>query len=301
MAMNSTQIAKLLRPGLDAIISSMDMYPAQWKLSGYKTYKSDKNYEEDVEMKMLGLAQFRAEGAPTATDTMGQRIIWTYIHKTIGLQFNITQQSQQDNLYKSQFPMMMESLKASLGQTKDILGAATFNNGQNAAYPGGDGVPLFSTAHPIDGNTYANTPTVQIDLNEASLEAGCIAVQQFKNQAGLTVQTKSERLLVPATGQFVAERILGSEFRPGTANNDINAINATKIVPKGWVSNQFLTLNNSWFLLTNASDGLKYFQRIALKGDTYVDFSTDNVMIKATERYSFGWSNPRCAYGSYGP
>lgn len=299
MAINTTAIAKLLRPGLHAVFGDYQQYPSQWS-EIFSVNHSDKAVEEEVEMKLLGLAQLRAEGAATAVDTMGQRIISSYQHRYVGLSFNITRQALVDNLYKTKFPMMVKALKKSMAQSKEILGASVFNNGFNAAYPGGDGQPLFSTAHPIDGGTYSNRPAVFADLNEASLESAIIAIQQFKDQAGLIVQTKPEKLIVPPQGQFVAERLLGSAFRTNTANNDINAMYNVSSIPKGYRVNQYLTTANSWFVLTDAPEGLKHFVREAIETDVYTDFSTDNLMAKAIERYSFGWSNPRAAYASQG-
>jgi len=299
MAINTTAIANLLRPGLAAVFGDYPNYPSQWS-EIFEVYESDKAQEIEVEMRMLGLGQIRPEGAPTAMDTMGQRIITSYVHKYVALGFAITRQALVDNLYKTKFPLMVRSLKSSMAQTKEVLGAAILNNGNNANFPIGDGQPLFSTAHPIDAGTVANTPTVQADLNEASLEAGIIAVQQFRNQAGLINQTKPKKLIVPPLGQFVADRLLSSAFRTNTANNDISAIYNTSAVPEGYRVNQFLNANNAWFLLTDAQDGFKHYVREELQTDVYTEFSTDNLLAKAVERYSFGVSNFRAAYGSYG-
>jgi hypothetical protein len=300
MAMNSVAIANALRPGLKSLFADMETYPAQWKeIFSFNT--SDKNFEQDLEMRLLGLGQFKPEGQSMYVDSgMGQRVLSTYFHRTLALSFAITEEAQEDNLYKSQFPQGAKALKASMLETKEYLAAAVLTNGSSTSYPGGDGQPLFSLSHPIDGGVYANRPTTFADLNEATLEAGIIATQQFKNQAGLITSIRAEKLIVPATGQFVAKRILGSQFRPGTANNDINAINMMDMIPKGFTVNQYLPLNNAWFILTSAQDGMKYFQRRPLKTDMYTDFDTKNLMCGATERYSFGWSNPRAMYASYG-
>lgn len=300
MAINTTAIANLLRPGLAAVFGDYPLYPSQWS-DVFDTYESDKAVEIEVEMKMLGLAQIRPEGSPTAVDTMGQRIITSYVHKYVALSFNITRQAIMDNLYKTKFPLMVRALKKSMAQTKEILGASVLNNGFNAAFPIGDGQALYSTAHPIDGNTVANTPSVQADLNEASLESAIITIQQFKDQAGLIVQTKPEKIVVPPQGQFVAERLLGSAFRTNTANNDISAVYNVSAIPQGYRVNQYLTLPNSWFVITDAPDGFKHYIREPLETDVYSDFTTDNLLAKAVERYSFGVSNFRATYGSNGP
>lgn len=299
MAMNTSEIVSLLRPGLKAVFGDYPTYPSQWS-EIFESYESDKSVEIEVEMKMTGLAQIRAEGAPTAIDTMGQRIITQYAHKYIGLGFIITRQAQKDNLYKTRFPMISQALRNSMLQTKEILGAAVLNNGFNPNYPIGDGQALFSGQHPIDGGTVRNTPSVQADLNEASLESAIVAVQQFRNQAGLIVMTKPEKLVVPPQGQFVADRLLHSAFRTNTADNDISAIYNTSAVPKGYAVNQFLTIPGSWYLMTDAPDGFKHYVRERIETDVYTDFSTDNIQCKAIERYSFGVSNFRAAYASQG-
>lgn len=300
MAINTTQIANLLRPGMAAVFGDYPSYPSQWS-EIFETYQSDKAVEIEVEMKFLGLAQLRPEGSPTAIDTMGQRYVTQYQSRYVALSFNITRAAIMDNLYKTKFPMMVKSLKKSMAQTKEILGAGILNNGFNAAYPIADGQPLFSTAHPVDGGTVANTPTVQADLNEASLEAGIIAIRQFRDQANLICMTQPQKLIVGPQGEFAATRLLNSSFRTQTPNNDISAVYNNSSVPKGYRVNQFITLPNAWFLLTDAPDSFKHYVREAIETDMYCCFSTDNIMAKAVERYAFGVSNFRGAYGSNGP
>jgi len=299
MAINTGDIKSLLFPGLRQVFGSYDSYPSQWS-ELFDTYYSDKAVEIETEMKFTGLAQLRAEGAPTAIDTMGQRVITQYYHKYFGLGFVITRQAIMDNLYKTRFPMMAKSLKNSLAQTKEIVGANIINNGWNAAYPLGDGQPLFSINHPIDGGVVANTPALPVDLNEASLEAALITIQQFQDQAGLLIKTQAEKLLVPPQNQFVATRILESVYRTNTANNDINAIYATSMIPKGYSVNHYYTLPNCWVVKTDAPDGAKHYIREPVEVDINTDYSTDNLQVKAVERYSFGVSNFRCVYGSQG-
>jgi len=307
MPINTGDIANLLRPGLKAVFGSYPMYPSQYS-EIFSEYTSDKAVEIEVEMKFLGLAQFRQEGASTAMDTMGQRVVTNYVHRYVALGFIITRQAQMDNLYKTRFPMMAKALRDSLLQTKEINAASILNNGFSGNFPGGDGQPLFSLTHPIDTGVYANTPSVAADLNEGSLEQGIIAIQQFKNQAGLTVMTKPKKLIVGPQNQFVAERLLNSAFRTNTANNDISAVYNMSAVPDGYRVNQFISqynngggnFTNVWFLLTDAQDGFKYYVREKAETDVYTDFATDNLEAKAVERYSFGFSNPRCAYGSHG-
>lgn len=303
MPINTADIQNLLRPGLKTVFGNYPMYPAQFR-EIFTEFQSDKAVEIDVEMKFLGLAQFRAEGASTAMDTMGQRVITNYIHRYVALGFTITRQCMMDNLYKTQFPQYANALRDSLLQFKELNGAAVLNNGFDVNFPGGDGQPLFSLNHPIDTGVYANTPTVAADLNEASLEQGIIAVQQFRNQAGLIVMTKPRKLIVGPQNQFVAERLLNSAFRTNTANNDISAVFNMSSVPENYKVNQYITqynnVSNVWFLITDASDGFKYMVREKAETDVYTDFTTDNLQAKAVERYSFNYSNARCAYGSHG-
>lgn len=299
MTINLTQIANLTRPGLAAVFGDYPHYPSQWS-EIYDVYESDKAVEIEVEMKMLGLAQVRPEGSPTAVDTMGQRIVTSYVHKYVALSFSITRQAIMDNLYKTKFPLMVKALKKSMAQTKEILGASVLNNGFNAGYPIGDGQALLSSSHPVDGGVVANTPAVPADLSEASLEAAIIAIQSFKDQGGLTIQTKAEKLIVGPQNQFTAARLLESAFRTNTANNDINALYNMSAVPRGFRVNQFLTLPKAWYLMTDAPDGFKHYIREPIETDVYTDFTTDNLLAKAVERYSFGVSNFRSVYGSGG-
>lgn len=299
MATNTTAIVNLLRPGLKDVFGELPGYRPEWP-EIFETGTSDKAVEYEVEMKFLGLGQIRPEGAGTAMDSMGQRIVTSYVNRYVALQFQITAQAIADNLYKDRFPMMVKSLKKSMAITKEILGASVLNNGFNTSFPIGDGQPLFSTLHPIDNGFVANTPTIQADLNEASLEAALITISQFKDQAGLISMVLPEKLIVPPQGDFVASRLLNSQFRVGTPNNDISAINYGSRIPKGYVVNHFLTLPNSWYLTTNC-EGLKHYVREKIRTDMYSDFSTENIMAKAVERYSFGCSNFRSIYGSNGP
>lgn len=299
MAINTASIEKLLRPGLKSVSGDYQTWPSEWS-EIFDTYTSDKNFEEEVEMKYTGLAQIRPEGSPSAVDTMGQRIITRYVHKYVSLQIPITRQALMDNLYQNKFPMMFKALKKSMAQTKEILGASVLNNGFSASYPIGDGQPFFSLVHPIDGGTVANTPAVQMDLNESSYESALIGIQLFKDQAGLILATKPTKLIVPAQSQYVAERLQGSSYRINTANNDISATYNLKSVPQGYRVNHYLTNPSAWFILTDSDNGLKHYKREGLELDSYTDFATDNVMVKAVERYSFGVTNFRSAYGSSG-
>ncbi|HEY3526676.1 MAG TPA: hypothetical protein VGK47_10795 [Nitrososphaeraceae archaeon] len=300
MTISTNNIRNLLRPGLASVFGSYDDYPAMWT-EAYTKHSSKMAFELEVEMKMLGLASIQPEGSPTAMDTMGQRVVSKYVHRYVSIGFQITRQSQKDNLYQSQFPLMAKSLRKSMLAAKEVLGASLFLNGFNAAYPIGDGQSLFSNSHPIDGGTYANTFAVQADLNEASLEAAIIGVQQFRDWAGILTKTNPVKLWIPSQLQFTASRLLNSEFRVSTPNNDINAIVHGNYVPQGYKVNHYLnSAPNAWYLLTDAENAFKMYQREELETDTYADFSTGNILCKAIERYSFGVSNPRGCFASSG-
>lgn len=296
---NTGEIAQLLRPGLQAVFGNYPTYPDQWT-EVYKTFHSFKYQEIDVEMKYLGAADFKPEGQPIATDTMGQRIVTNYIHKTIGLSFSITAEAIADNLYQTQFPQQAVSLRNSLRFTKNTLGANILNNAFDVNYPIGDGQPLCSQYHPIDGGVFPNTFPTPVDFSEAGVEAAIIGIQQFPMQSGILSQTMPQKIVVPKELQFAASRLLESAFRVDVANNDINALYHRNYIPKGYVVNQFLTSPTAWFVLTDSDNGLKHFVRQAVEVDSYADFSTSNVMVKAWERYSFGASNPRIIWGSPG-
>lgn len=299
MAINTTAIQSLLRPGLAAVFGDYPQYPAQWT-EIYEKNTSDKAVEIEVEVKLLGLASIKAEGASIAFDTMGQRYITNYVHRYAAIGFIITRQALKDNLYQSRFPMQAKALKNSLAQTKETLGAAVLNNGFDTNFPIGDGKPVFSTTHPIDGGTVANTFTVQADLNETSLQDAVVAIQRYRDAANLRVMTKPTKMVVPAELQWTAERLLKSQFRTDTANNDISAVYSLSSVPQGFRVNMFLTDTNAWFLMTDAPNGFKYYEREALETDVQVDFDTQNLKAMAIERYSFGVSNFRAGFGSSG-
>jgi hypothetical protein len=299
---NTGAIAQLLRPGLKAVFGQYDTYPEQWT-EIYKTYSSDKYQEIEVEMKYLGAADIKAEGAPIATDSMGSRIITNYIHKTVGLSFAITKEAVADNLYQNEFPQQAISLKNALRTTKNILGAAVLNNAFLANYPIGDGKALCAADHPIDNGVFSNTfgnATPFVDFSEAGLEEAIMLIQQYPMQSGILSQTMAKKLILPRKLQFAASRLLNSAFRVDVANNDINALYHNDYIPEGYKINQYLNSSTAWFILTDAPNSFKHFQRSAVETDTYVDFSTKNVLASAMERYSFGVSNCRGVFGSPG-
>ena len=301
MAVNLSQIKDLLLPGLRGIEGKYEQIPSQYDKM-FTKHDSKMAFERTAEMRFLGLAQLKTEGGQTAFDNnAGERFVYNQEHTEIGLGYAITRKSIDDNLYKSQFQPSNLGLMESFQQTKEIYGANVFNTATvyNAAI-GGDGVPLCSTAHPIDGGVVANRPTTDVQLNEATLLNAMIGIRtNFKDQAGLKVFARGRRLIVPPQLEPTAIRLLKTELRPGTADNDVNAIVSTSGgLPEGHMVADYLTSPNAWFLLTNI-DGLSYMERVKFETDMTVDFVTDNLLVKGYERYSFGYYNWRALYGSF--
>ena len=301
MAVNLSAIKDLLLPGLRGIEGKYEMIPSQYDKI-FTKHDSKMALERTAEMRFLGLAQLKTEGGQTAFDnSAGERYIYNQEHTEIALGYAITRKAIDDNLYKSQFMPSNLGLVESFHQTKEIYGANVLNTATTYnASVGGDGVALCSTAHPIDGSTVANTPSVQVDLNEATLLNSMIAIRtNFKDQAGLKVFARGRRLVVPPALEPVAIRLTKTELRPGTSDNDVNAIMMTAGgLPEGYMVNDFLTSQYAWFLLTNI-DGLSYMERVKFESDMQVDFVTDNLLVKGYERYSFGYYNWRSIYGNF--
>jgi hypothetical protein len=293
----TTQIRDLLLPGLNKIFGEYPQLPKQWS-EVFDKSSSDMAVERDVEMKLLGLAQLRSEGAATQMDSMGERYQSVYRHIQVALGFVVTRNAIRDNLYKKQFAPSAKALRNSIAQTEEVYGASVLNNAATSGYEGGDGVVLLSTAHPIETGTVANTPSVQAQLNETSLTDGLVAVRRFRDAAGLRAMIGVDKLIVPPELQWTAERLTVTQLRVGTADNDINAVRSRGALPGGFVINDFISNTSAWFLKTKLDDALRYFERDSLESDAYVDFSTDNLQVKATKRFSFGYSNFRGLYGS---
>lgn len=298
MATTTAQIAQLLLPGLNAVFGNYASLPNQWSAI-FEKHDSELAYERDVEVKTLGLAQLRAEGGATTFEDMGARFTYVYRHVQPSLGFVMTRNAIRDNVYKSDFGPNTRALKFSMRQTKEVYAAAVLNNSVDASgvFYGGDAQPLLSTAHPIDVGTVSNTAVVQAQLNETSLQDADIAIARYKDAAGNKVLVRPTKLIIPPDLKFTARRILGSTQRVGTADNDLNALKSLDSIPDGFHQNHFLTNTASWFVLTDCPDGLKYFQRDPMETDMYVEFSNDSLQVKATERFSFGWSNWRATYG----
>jgi len=300
MAVNLSAIKDLLLPGLRGIEGKYEQIPSQYDKI-FTKHESRMALERTAEMRYLGLAQLKTEGGQTAFDNgAGERFVYNQEHTEIALGYAITRKAIDDNLYKTQFQPSNLGLVESFNQTKEIYGANVINTSTTYnASVGGDGVALVATNHPIDGGTVANRPATDVELNEATLLAGMIAIRTaFKDQAGLKVFARARKLLVPPQLEPVAIRLTKSELRPGTADNDVNAIISTSGgLPEGYMTNDYLTSATAWFLLTNI-DGLSYMERVKFETDMQVDFVTDNLLVKGYERYSFGYCNWRSIWGS---
>ena len=298
MAVNLSAIKDLLLPGLRGVEGKYEMIPSQYDKI-FTKHDSKMALERTAEMRFLGLAQLKTEGGQTAFDnSAGERYVYNQEHTEIALGYAITRKAIDDNLYKTQFMPSNLGLIESFQQTKEIYGANVLNTATtyNASI-GGDGVALVSASHPIDGSTISNYNTVE--LNESTLLNAMIAVRSnFKDQAGLKVFARARKLIVPTALEPVAIRLCKTELRPGTADNDVNAIMMTSGgLPESYMVSDFLTSTSAWFLLTNI-DGLSYMERVKFESDMQVDFVTDNLLVKGYERYSFGYYNWRSIYGS---
>lgn len=299
MAVNIAQIKNLLLPGLYEVKGEYERYKKEWP-EVFETQKSTLAIESAVQTRILGLAQLKVEGGATAFDNnAGQRFVWNAEAQEVALGYAITLKSIEDNQYTKDFNLMNLKLVDSFAQFKEIQGANILNNATTYdASIGGDGVALLSTSHPYDLGTWANTFSVQLDLNESSYLQACINVNStFVDEAGLRVNATAKKLIVPPALEPVAGRLLESELRPGTANNDVNVIRSMASTGKTYMVYHYLTSNYAWFVKTSIP-GLKYFDRIAFDTDGWVDNVTDNLLFKGRERYTFSYNDPRAIYGS---
>ena len=301
MAISRAQLLKELLPGLNALFGlEYKTYGEQHK-EIFETETSERSFEEETKLSGFSAAPVKNEGSAIAYDN-GQEA-WTarYNHETIALGFSLTEEAIEDNLYDTLSSRYTKALARAMAYTKQTKAAAILNNGFSSSYPGGDGVSLYSTAHPlVSGGTNSNTPATAADLNETSLEAAVIQIAQWTDERGLLIAAKPRKLIVPPSLQFVATRLLETELRVGTADNDINALKNNGSIPEGYTVNNFLTDTDAWYLTTDVPNGLKHFVRSPLATSMDGDFDTGNVRYKARERYSFGWSDPRGIYGSPG-
>lgn len=296
----SGSFAKLLWPGINSIYGkSYKDYPEEWSAL-FEKNTSKKAYEEDVGVSSFGLASAKTEGAPISYDSERQGFTTRYNHVVYALGFVITREIYEDDQYDVVGKRKAQGLARSMRQTKEIIGANVFNRATTAGYTGGDGVVLLSTAHlNVAGGTWSNKPATDVDLSEAALEQAAIDIAAFRDDRGLLIAAKPKKLVIAPSNQFEAKRILGTDGRVGTDLNDVNAIKTMGIIPSV-VVNHYLTNADDWFIITDVNDGFKYFER---RGDAFEmdnDFDTENAKFKATARYSFGWTDPRCVYGSVG-
>jgi len=301
MATNTSAIRDLLFPGLRGITGKYPQIPTQYDKIFTKT-TSKMGLERTAELRFLGLARLKQEGGATQFDNnAGERYVANQEHNEISLGYALTRKLIDDNQYKAQFKASNLGLMESFVQTKEIYGAAVLNLGQtyNSAV-GYDGVSLFNTAHPIDGSTIANTPSIQVDLSEGSLLNGMVSVRtNWKDVAGLKMFARARKLVVPPQLEPVAIRLTKTELRPGTADNDVNVISFTAGgLAESYVVNDYLSSSYAWFLLTNI-EGLMYMERVPYETDMWVDEVTDNLLVKGYERYSFGYTNWRSCYASF--
>jgi hypothetical protein len=267
----------------------------------FETETSERSFEEETKLSGFSAAPVKSEGAAIAYDNAQEAFTARYTHETIALGFSITEEAVEDNLYDSLSSRYTKALARAMAYTKQVKAASILNNGFSSSYTGGDGVSLFSTAHPlVSGGTNSNRPTVASDLNETSLEAAVIQIAAWTDERGLLIAAKPRKLIVPPALMFVAKRLLDTELRVATADNDLNALKAMGSIPEGYAVNHFLTDNNAWFLCTDVPNGLKHFVRTPLQNSMDGDFDTGNVRYKSRERYSFGWSDALGMFGSPG-
>tara|TARA_Y100001937_G_scaffold46529_2_gene65317 strand:+ start:3620 stop:4534 length:915 start_codon:yes stop_codon:yes gene_type:complete len=302
MAISRAQLLKELLPGLNALFGLEYAKYENEHEQIYETETSDRSFEEEVKLSGFGQASVKDEGSAINYDTAQESFSTRYNHETIAMGFAITEEAMEDNLYDSLSARYTKALARSMAYTKQVKAANPLNQGfSGGSFNSGDGVDLFSTAHPlVSGGTNSNTFATQADLNETSLENAVIQIAGWTDERGLLIAAKPRKLIVPPAGMFTASRILDSDMRPNTADNDINAIRANGSIPEGFVVNHFLTDTNAFFLMTDVPNGMKHFARSPLETSMDGDFDTGNVRYKARERYSFGVSDPLGIFGSSG-
>jgi hypothetical protein len=301
MAISRAQLLKELVPGLNALYGLEYKQYAEEHKEIFETETSERSFEEEVKLSGFSAAPVKNEGSAMAYDNAQEAFTSRYNHETIALGFSLTEEAIEDNLYDSLGSRYTKALARAMAYTKQIKAASILNNGFSSSYPGGDGVSLFNANHPlVSGGVNSNVPGVAVDLNETSLEAAIIQISQWTDERGLLIAAKARKLVVPTQLQFVATRLLQTELRTATADNDINAVKSMGAVPEGYTVNHYLTDPNAWFIKTDVPNGLKHFVRTPMSTGMDGDFDTGNVRYKARERYSFGWSDPLGMWGSSG-
>ena len=301
MAISRAQLAKELEPGLNALFGLEYARYDNEAAEIYDTESSERAFEEEVMLSGFGAAPVKSEGSAVSFDDAQEAYTARYTMETIALAFSITEEAIEDNLYDRLASRYTKALARSMANTKQVKGAATLNNAFDSSFVGGDGLELCSTAHVlVNGSTFRNEPSTAADLNETSLENGLIDIAAYVDERGLKVSVRGQKMVIPPALQFVADRLLESTLRTGTADNDINATRNMGMLPQGYTVNHFLTDTDAWFIRTDAPRGFIHFERLPMSTKMEGDFDTGNVRFKARERYSFGYSDPRCVYGSPG-
>jgi len=303
MAISRAQLLKELLPGLNALFGLEYARYGEEHKEIYETETSERSFEEETKLSGFSAAPVKNEGSAIAYDNAQEAWTARYNHETIALGFSLTEEAIEDNLYDSLSARYTKGLARAMAYTKQVKAASVLNNGftNTAQYYGGDGVPLFSAAHPlISGGVNSNIPSTAADLNETSLENAVIQIAAWTDERGLLIAARPKKLIVPPALQFVATRLLETELRVGTNDNDVNAIKNNGSIPEGYAINHFLTDTNAWFLTTDVPNGMKHFIRSPISQSMDGDFDTGNVRYKSRERYSFGWSDPLGMYGSVG-
>ena len=301
MAISRAQLLKELLPGLNALFGLEYKKYGEEHKEIYETESSERSFEEETKLSGFSAAPVKNEGAALAYDNAQEAWTARYVHETIAMGFSITEEAIEDNLYDSLSSRYTKALARGMAYTKQVKAANILNNAFASGVTYGDGQTLCSTAHPlVSGGVNSNRPTVAADLNETSLEAAVIQIAAWTDERGLLIAAKPKKLIVPPALQFVATRLLETELRVGTADNDINAIKNNGSIPGGYAINHYLTDTNAWFLLTDVPNGLKHFVRSPMQTSMDSDFDTGNSRYKARERYSFGVSDPLGLFGSPG-
>jgi len=301
MAISRAQLLKELLPGLNALFGLEYAKYGEEHKEIYESETSERSFEEETKLSGFSAAPVKNEGSAIAYDNAQEAWTARYNHETIALGFSLTEEAIEDNLYDSLSARYTKALARAMAYTKQVKAAAVLNNGFSSTAVGGDGVSLFSASHPlVSGGTNSNVPSTPADLNETSLEAAVIQISLWTDERGLLIAAKPKKLIVPSALQFTATRLLETELRVSTADNDINALKNNGSIPDGYAINHFLTDTNAWFLTTDVPNGMKHFVRSPLVQSMDGDFDTGNVRYKSRERYSFGWSDPLGMYGSAG-
>ncbi len=299
MAISRAQLLKELLPGLNALFGLEYAKYGEEHKEIFESESSDRSFEEETKLSGFSAAPVKDEGSAIEYDNAQEAWTARYTHETVAMGFSVTEEAVEDNLYDSLSARYTKALARAMAYTKQVKGAAILNDAFSTTY--GDGVALCSTAHPlVSGGTNSNTPSVAADLNETSLEAAVIQIAAWTDERGLLIAARPRKLIIPSALQFVATRLLETEGRVNTADNDLNALKNNGAIPEGYAINHYLTDTDAWFLMTDVPNGLKHFTRTPMQTSMDADFDTGNSRYKARERYSFGVSDPLGVFGSPG-